>query len=60
MDLTDGYDPDQGDPNPPEWVEDEDIWEKAKKAVEPHEDQYDNKWAVVAHVYEAMGGSVKG
>ena len=44
--------------NPPEWVEDEDIWEKAKDAVEPKWDDYDEPYAVVAHVYEAMGGGV--
>lgn len=59
MQLTDGYDPEQ-DGNPPAWVEDEDIWEKAKKAVEPNEDSYDNKWAVIAHVYKEMGGEVNG
>jgi len=46
--------------NPPQWVEDEDIWEKAKDAVEPHWDEYDEPYAVVTHVYQQMGGSIGG
>lgn len=56
--LVDGYDPEvQG--NPPAWVASEATWEEAKKAVEPTWDNYDDPWAVVAHVYEQMGGSFK-
>lgn len=58
MDLTAGYDPEQ-DGDPPDFVEDEDKWNKAKKLVEPHEDDMQNKWAVVAHVYKELGGTVK-
>lgn len=45
--------------NPPEWVASEAIWERAKKAVEPKWDDYDQPYAVVAHVYESMGGKIK-
>jgi hypothetical protein len=44
--------------NPPSWVEDEDIWEKAKDAVEDKWDEYDEPYAVVAHVYQQMGGGI--
>lgn len=44
--------------NPAAWVVNEDIWEKAKKAVEPYWDEYDSPYAVVTHVYKAMGGTV--
>lgn len=46
-------------PNPT-WVEDEAIWEDAKAAVVPHWNEYDEPWAVVATVYQQMGGRVKG
>jgi hypothetical protein len=60
MELTKGYDPEQHG-NPPSWVEDEEIWEKAKEAVDPEGDgsKYDQPWAVVAHVYSRMGGGLK-
>lgn len=60
LELTDGYDPEE-DGNPPQWVEDEDTWEKAKEAVDPEGEDadYDEPWAVVAHVYQRMGGKVK-
>jgi hypothetical protein len=45
--------------NPPAWVADEAIWEKAKKAVEPKWDDYDEPYAVVATVYKSMGGATK-
>jgi hypothetical protein len=57
MRLADGVDEEN---NPPAWVEDEDVWEKAKDAVEPHWDEYDEPYAVVAHVYDKMGGGIKG
>lgn len=58
MKLLEGYDPER-DGNPPAWVADESIWERAKKAVEPKWDDYDEPWAVVAHVYDRMGGKKK-
>lgn len=58
MGHLEGYDPDE-DGNPPEWVEDEDLWERAKKAVEPNWDSYDEPYAVVAHVYKQMHGKFK-
>ena len=45
--------------NPPAWVADEGIWEKAKAAVEPKWDEYDEPFAVTAAVYKKMGGSFK-
>jgi hypothetical protein len=56
-----GYDPAE-DGNPPAWVADEDIWEKAKEAVDPEgdgADKYDEPYAVVAQVYFNMGGTKK-
>jgi len=47
------------DTNPPAWVADEDTWEKAKAAVEPKWDEYDEPFAVTAAVYKKMGGSFK-
>lgn len=52
------YDPER-DGNPPAWIEDEATWERAKKAVEPKWSEYDEPYAVVAHVYRSMGGTVK-
>lgn len=45
--------------NPPAWVADEDTWERAKDAVKKSWDEYDEPYAVVAHVYENMGGETK-
>jgi len=45
--------------NPPSWVMDEDIWERAKKAVEPYWNRYRDPYAVVVYVYKQMGGRVK-
>ena len=42
--------------NPPSWVADEALWERAKLAVRPYWDNYSEPWAVVASVYEQMGG----
>lgn len=42
--------------NPPAWVHDEPTWERAKAAVLPRWNDYAEPWAVVAHVYHAMGG----
>jgi hypothetical protein len=42
--------------NPPAWVRDENIWERAKDRVRPNWHEYRAPWAVVAHVYEQMGG----
>lgn len=46
--------------NPASWVEDEDVWEKAKAAADKDYQRGDDAyWPVVAHIYENMGGSVK-
>ena len=42
--------------NPPTWVADEPVWERAKQRVRAHWHEYREPWAVVAHVYEQMGG----
>ena len=44
--------------NPPAWVGDEATWERAKEAVRPKWGDYAEPWAVVAHVYRQMGGTV--
>lgn len=44
----------------PAWVKDHGLWNKAKTAVAPHADSYDEPYAVVAHVYKSMGGGTKG
>ena len=44
--------------NPPAWVTDEAIWERAKEAVRKYWDRYSEPWAVVTHVYENMGGGI--
>jgi uncharacterized protein len=46
--------------NPPSFVGDEDVWERAKEAVKPDWDKYDEPYAVVMSVYKNMGGSLKG
>ena len=60
LDLVMGYDPEL-DGNPPAWVEDEDLWERAKAAVNPEAEDapYSDPWAVVAHVYKKMSGGIK-
>jgi hypothetical protein len=54
--------------NPPAWVEDEDVWDRAKEAVlgtaTPSEktvskSKYDEPWGVIAHVYQKLGGRLK-
>jgi uncharacterized protein len=45
----------------PSWAADPAIWSKAEAAVDPDGkgSDFDDPWAVVAYVYERMGGSVK-
>ena len=45
--------------NPPQWVANEALWERAKKAVEKYWSNYDEPYAVVTHVYENMGGTFR-
>lgn len=45
--------------NPPAWVKNPAIWEKAKKAVEPYKAKQENFFSTVAYVYEKMGGEIK-
>lgn len=59
MKLTRGYDPEE-DGNPPSWAVDEDLWEKAEEAVEDRMDEFDEPWAVVASIYDRMGGEIEG
>lgn len=44
----------------PAWVQDDDIWEKARAAVDPSKYSGDDYWKVVTTVYENMGGRVGG
>ena len=47
--------------NPAGWAVDEPIWERAKTAALKSYDVGDDAyWPVVAHIYESMGGTVKG
>ena len=45
----------------PDWVENEDIWERAKKEVDkekyPDENSY---YAIITTIYKSMGGRIKG
>lgn len=47
--------------NPPNWAVDEDKWERAKEAADKGD--YDKEsgqyWAVVARIYENMGGTIQ-
>ena len=45
--------------NPPAWVKNPAIWEKAKEAVEPYKKKQENYYATVAYIYEKMGGGIK-
>ena len=45
---------------PISWVADDSTWQKAKSAVKKNWSDYDQPYAVVAHVYQQMGGKVKG
>lgn len=45
--------------NPPSWVKNETIWDKAKKAVKPYRKNYEEPWSVISHVYFQMGGKKK-
>lgn len=42
--------------NPPSWVADKAIWDKAKKAVKPYKKNYEEPWSVISHVYFNMHG----
>lgn len=55
------YDPEE-DGNPPQAIANEDIWERAKEAVDPEGKgaKYDEPYAVVMSVYKKMGGKLKG
>jgi len=45
--------------NPPSWVQDEDIWQRAKEAANKSYDESDDfYWAAVTSIYENMGGEV--
>ncbi len=44
--------------NPASWVEDEDIWNKAKEAADKNKGT-DNYYALVTYIYKEMGGTIK-
>ena len=47
--------------NPAGWAVDEDIWDRAKDAaLKSYSVDDDAYWPVVAHIYENMGGTIKG
>jgi hypothetical protein len=43
----------------PDWVEDHDIWEKAKNAADKSDYDDDSYYAVVTSIYKNMGGGIK-
>ena len=43
----------------PDWVEDHDIWEKAKAAADKSDYDDDSYYAVVTSIYKNMGGGIK-
>lgn len=45
--------------NPPPFVADKKIWQKAKKAVKKYWRKYSEPYATVVHVYEQMGGKIR-
>lgn len=45
--------------NPPSWVLDEDTWDRAKEAIRKRWADYDEPYAVVASIYQNMGGGVR-
>ena len=45
--------------NPASWVEDEDVWERAKAAADKGGYGEDSYYAVVTHIYKNMGGGIK-
>lgn len=47
--------------NPASWVEDEDAWQRAKKAADKggYEQGSPTYYAVVTHIYKNMGGAIK-
>ena len=46
--------------NPPGWAVDEELWERAKAAADEGDYEGDEYWAVVAHIYQKMGGTIGG
>lgn len=59
MAIVDGYEPSE-DGDYPEGVEDEDVWDEARKAVEGIEHDEGQEWAIVVHVYKGLGGKLAG
>lgn len=43
----------------PSFIADNKIWQKAKKVTKKYWKKYDNKYPVIVHVYENMGGKIK-
>lgn len=43
-------------PRLPAWVRDPEMWRNAMTSVRPRWQEHSRPWAVVAHVYHAMGG----
>lgn len=44
--------------NPPAWVGDPKVWEKAEREVAPRWHEQEHPWATVTTVYKSMGGRV--
>ena len=45
--------------NPPPFVADKKVWQKAKKVTKKYWKKYDEPYAVVLDVYKNMGGKIK-
>jgi hypothetical protein len=44
--------------NPPPWALDPDKWDRARNALAPQWDDFEDPWAMVTYVYERMGGRI--
>lgn len=43
----------------PSFIADPKIWQRAKKVTKKYWKNYENKYPVIVHVYEQMGGKIK-
>jgi hypothetical protein len=43
----------------PSFIADQKIWNRAKRVTKKYWKKYENKYPVIVHVYEQMGGKIK-
>jgi hypothetical protein len=55
--MMKGYDDEEQEM--PSFIEDEDLWDKAKEMVDPENCDFEHPWLVTAAVYAALGGEMK-